>query len=58
MKLGERRVWKGSGAKRSCVTKGDEMMYIPILTTLQALLSNDTIYSEVCKCVVYSSINQ
>lgn len=45
--LGERRVWKGRGSKRRCVTKDDKMMYIPVIDTLQKLLQCDTIFSEV-----------
>ena len=47
MTLGERRVWKGSGAKRRIVVKNDEMMYIPVLDTLQSLLRCESIYTEV-----------
>lgn len=38
--LGERHVWKGTGAKRKCVVKKEELVYIPLLKTLQAYLSN------------------
>ena len=47
VKLGERHVWKGSGCSRKLVTKVDTFIYIPILQTLQALLSNKAIMSEV-----------
>ena len=52
---------KGSGSKRSCVMRDDEMFYIPILDTLQSLLQCDTIFAEVniitCKCTcVYNYI--
>ena len=45
--LGERRVWKGHGSKRQCVTVEDDMMYIPILETLNVLLNSDAVFSEV-----------
>lgn len=55
--LGERREWKGSGAKRRIVLKKDEMMYVPILHTLQSLLNHDSVYSEVSKVKLYILIN-
>ena len=48
MPLGQRRVWKGTGTKRRCVSKEDHMMYVPILETLQSLLRNKIVVSEVC----------
>ena len=45
--LGERRVWKGRGHKRRCVVKKDSLVYIPLLHTLQSLLSNKGILAEV-----------
>ena len=45
--LGERRQWKGRGSKRRCVIKRDEVMYIPLLDTLQSLLNNESILAEV-----------
>lgn len=45
--LGERRVWKGRGPKRQCVVKEDELMYIPVLETLQSLLQSDATMAEV-----------
>lgn len=45
--LGERRVWKGSGVKRRCVVKKDEMFYISVTETLQALLQRDNVLEEV-----------
>jgi len=47
--LGERRVWQGCGVKRKCVTEQDCVMYIPILETIQCLLKNDAVLSEVCE---------
>ena len=45
--LGERRVWKGCGAKRRCVVKEDEVFYVPVLETLQNLIKNDAVFAEV-----------
>ena len=45
--LGEWHVWKGRGAKRRCVSKEDHVIYIPVLETLQGLLKNEAILSEV-----------
>ena len=36
------------GRKRKVVTNKTEMMYIPILETLQAQLNNATVFQEVC----------
>ena len=47
MSLGKERVWKGSGSKRRCVDRENEVMYIPILETLQSLLLSDSILAEV-----------
>ena len=40
-------MWKGRGAKRRCVSKEDHVIYIPVLKTLQGLLKNEAILSEV-----------
>lgn len=45
--LGKRWVWKGRGSKHRCVVKRDEMMYIPLLDTLQSLLNNENVLAEV-----------
>lgn len=45
--LGERRVWKGIGRKRQYVTKKDEAFYVPLMSTLQSLLNNKTVFQEV-----------
>ncbi|XP_065887419.1 uncharacterized protein [Dysidea avara] len=45
--LGEYRAWKGWGAKRKCVTEQDCLMYIPILETIQSLLNNSALLSEI-----------
>ena len=47
VKLGEQRVWKGTGSKRRCVLEEDTFMYIPVLNTLETLLQNDSILAEV-----------
>lgn len=47
--LGSQRKAKGSGSKRRVVEVDDVMMYIPILSTLELLLQNETIVSEVLK---------
>ena len=52
--LGERHVWKGSGDKRRCVTKADHFMYVPVLKTLESLLKNDAVLSEVCPFIIAS----
>ena len=33
--------WKGSGATRQLISKKDELMYIPILKTLESMLQCD-----------------
>ncbi len=38
--LGEHPEWKGSGRLRRCTIKKHEMVYIPILKTLQCLLQS------------------
>ena len=43
----EKRVWKGRGNKRRCVSKKDEMVYIPLIDTIQSLLRRDSIIDEV-----------
>ena len=40
-------MWKGNGAKRRCVSKEDCIMYVPVLQTLEVLLKNKAIVSEV-----------
>jgi len=46
--LGECRVWIGRSTKRRCVSEEDCVMYVPILETLQMLLMNEAVLSEVC----------
>lgn len=46
--LGERHVWKGVGSKRRYKLKTDMAIYIPVLLTLECLLNNEAILSEVC----------
>lgn len=45
--LKETRVHQRSGRKRKIVVKKEEMMYIPLLETLQGLLNNSSIMSQV-----------
>ena len=45
--LGQRLTMEGSGLRRRFVTKKECMVYIPILKTLEVLLNNDTVLSEV-----------
>ena len=51
VRLGTVRKAKGSGAKRRIVEVEEGMMYIPILETLNVLLNNEAIASEVSKHV-------
>ena len=45
--LGEYPEWKGTGPQRRCTIKKDELMYIPLLRTIECFLQSDTIRSEV-----------
>ena len=47
--LGTVRKAKGAGAKRRIVEVEEGMVYIPILETLNVLLNNESIASEVSK---------
>ena len=47
MLLGERRMWRGTGSKRRCKSVKDNVIYIPILDTLQSILKNEVMLSEV-----------
>ena len=49
VKLGTVRKAKGSGAKRRIVDVEEGLVYIPILATLNVLLNNESIASEVNK---------
>ena len=40
-------MWKGTGSKRRCKSIRDEVMYVPVLETLQNMLKNQTVISEV-----------
>ena len=40
-------MWKGFGSKRRCKSIRDEVMYVPVLETLQNMLKNQTVISEV-----------
>ena len=45
--LGERRVWKGTGSKQRCKSIEDNIIYIPLLDTLQSIFKNQAMLSEV-----------
>lgn len=45
--LGEKRVWKGIGRKRKCISIRDTMMYVPLLETIAILLKNGSIRAQV-----------
>ena len=45
--LKETRIHQLSGRKRKVVVKKEEMMYIPLLETLQGLLNNSSILAQV-----------
>ena len=47
--LGTKMKAQGAGSKRRIVEKEEVFVYIPILQTLQALLTNDTVLTEVRK---------
>ena len=47
--LGTRRKAKGLGTKRQLVEVEEGFVYVPILETLQTLLNNDTVLTEVCQ---------
>ena len=47
--LGKRHNCKGNGAKRRCVSKEDCFMFVPVLKTLQVLLNDKVVLSEVVK---------
>ena len=36
-------MWKGCGYKRRCISKEDNLMYVPILDILQCLLKNEAV---------------
>lgn len=45
--LGAQKQWLGSGVKRTYAEVPDEMMYIPIIPTIQTLLMNDEFVRQV-----------
>lgn len=45
--LGEKHTWKGTGRKRKCIKAQDTMMYVPLLDTIQILLKNKAIVTQV-----------
>lgn len=48
--LGEVRKRRGTGRKSRIVTVQETMIYVPILKTLEVLLNNETVLTEVCCC--------
>lgn len=51
----EKRTQRLAGRTRKVVVTKEEMMYVPLLETLQSLLNNTTVYEEVhtantCTC--------
>ncbi len=50
--LGTERKPKGYGRKRRTIDVEETMVYVPILETLQRLLQNETVVSEVCEHTV------
>lgn len=49
--MGTSRKAKGVGTKRRLVEQEETFVYIPILQTLQRLVNNDTVLTEVvCVC--------
>ena len=47
IRLGTKKKAQGLGSKRRLVEKEEDFVYVPILQTLQALLTNETVLSEV-----------
>lgn len=45
--LGTKKKPQGFGSKRRLIEKEEVLVYVPVLQTLQALLSNETVLSEV-----------
>jgi len=48
VKMGTRRIYRGHGRKRRLKDITDTMVYVPLLKTLQILLQDEGIYTEVC----------
>ena len=48
MLLGTKKQWKGTGKKRAYIEVRDEMVYIPILETIQSLLKDLNVLKLVC----------
>lgn len=45
--LGTEKKWTGSGSKRTYAEVRNEMMYIPILSTIQSLMKDDDFVKQV-----------
>ena len=46
--LGTRRIYRGHGRKRRLVKVTDTLVYVPLLQTIETLLKDEGIYTEVC----------
>lgn len=49
--LGTHMKWKGCGPKRKHVLKRDEMIYVPLIQTLQQILQSNVVRDQVNKYV-------
>lgn len=47
IELGVRRTWKGHGTKRCAIEKKDTFSYVPILSVLEKMLHNQSIFEQV-----------
>lgn len=47
IKLGVRRIHRGHGRKRRLIEIADTLVYVPLLESLQTLLKDEGIYTEV-----------
>ena len=47
IKLGTRRIFQGHGRHRRLTEITETLVYVPLLQTLQSLLKNEEIYTEV-----------
>ncbi len=61
--LGTKKQWKGTGKKRGYTEVRDEMVYIPILETIQSLLKDPNVLKLVraigsCVWVIHPSVDR
>jgi len=47
IKLGTRRIFRGHGRRRRLTEITETLVYVPLLQTLQSLLKDEEIYTEV-----------